>query len=184
MWYTLDGGITNFTFTELTDNIDQTLWNSISDGPVTIRFYANDMMNQIVFKEITITKDTIIPIITIISPSTDEVFGNNAPGYNLTIIESNIHTMWYTLDGGITNITFTGLTGTIGQTTWESISEGSVTIRFYVKDSADHMTFEEIEVIKRIPEVTGIPGYNLFVIIGVLSVVAIIIRIKLKKINN
>lgn len=43
------------------------------------------------------------------------------------------------------------------------------------------MTFEEIEVIKRIPDVTGIPGYNLFVIIGVLSVVAIIIRIKLNK---
>jgi len=97
MWYTLDSGTTNFTFTGLTGTI----------------FYANDTMDKIAFKEITINKDITVPLITINSPSVDEIFGNNAAGYNLTIIEPNIHTMWYTLDSGTTNFTFTGLTGTI-----------------------------------------------------------------------
>jgi len=183
-WYTLDGGIVNKTFTGLTSTIDQALWNSISDGSVTIRFYANDTMNNIAFKEITINKDTTAPIITINSPSTDEIFGNNAPGYNLTIIEPDIHTMWYTLDSGTTNFTFTGLTGTIDQTIWDSISEGDVMIRFYVNDSAGNINFEEIQVIKRIPEATGIPGYNLFFLLGTISVVAIVISTKLKKFNK
>jgi len=184
MWYTLDGGITNKTFTGLTGTIDQALWNSISEGDVTIRFYANDTMNKIAFEEITINKDTTAPIITINSPSTSEIFGINAPGYNLTIIESNIHTRWYTLDSGTTNFTFTGLTGTIDQTIWDSISEGDITIRFYVNDSAGNINFEEIEVIKRIPEEIGIPGYNLFFLLGILSVVAIVISTKLKKFNK
>ena len=183
-WYTLDDGITNKTFTGLTGTIDQVLWGSTSDGPVTIRFYANDSIGNIAFEEVTINKDTTVPIITINTPSTSEIFGINAPGYNLTIIEPNIHTMWYTLDSGTTNITFTGLTGTISQTIWDSISEGDVTIRFYVNDSAGNITFEEIKVIKRIPEVTGIPGYNLFVLLGIISVVASVISIKLKKFNK
>jgi hypothetical protein len=128
--------------------------------------------------------DDLPPNIIINSPSVNEIFGNNAPGYNLTIIEPNIHTRWYTLDSGTTNITFTGLTGTISQTIWDSISEGDVTIRFYVNDSAGYISFEEIEVIKRIPEADWIPGYNLFFLLGILSIVVIILSKKLKKFNN
>ena len=183
-WYTLDGGIVNKTFTGLTGTIDQALWDSTSDGSVTITFYANDTMNEMAFKEISIYKDATTPIITINSPSVDEIFGNNAPGFNLTIIEANIHTIWYTLDSGSTNITFTGLTGTISQTIWDSVSEGDVTIRFYVNDSAGNLSYEQVQVVKRISEEGWIPGYNLFFLLGILSVVAIIISTKLKKFNK
>lgn len=177
-WYTLDDGM-DHVFTGLTGTIDEAFWNSSGDGPIIIRFYANDTMSLIASRVITVIKDTTAPTITINSPSSDEVFGSNAPEYNLTIIEPNIHRMWYTLDGGATNFTFTEFTDTINQTLWKSISEGNVTIRFYVEDSIGYITFEEIKVIKSMP--ARIPGYNLFFLFGVLTVVAIILSKKIKK---
>jgi len=154
--------------------------DGIGDTPYSVPGSAGSQDNFPIWED----GDDLPPNIIINSPSVDEIFGNSAPGYNLTIIEPNIHTMWYTLDSGTTNFTFTELTGTINQALWDSISEGSVTIRFYVNDSAGNIAFEEIKVIKRITEDAGIPGYNLFFLFGVLSVVAIIISIKLKKFNK
>jgi len=182
-WYTLDSGIVNKSFTGLINTIDQVIWDSLSDGTVTVTFYVNDSLGYLASAGVNIEKDTEAPIIIINSPSTDVIFGNNAPEYNLTVIELNLHSMWYTLDGGLTNNTFTGLIGTINQTIWDSISEGNVTVGFYVRDSAGHISFEEVEVRKQIPKAPGIPGYNIFFLFGILSVVAIIISIKLKKFN-
>jgi len=174
----------NKTFTGLTGSIDQTLWDSFSEGPLSLRFYVNDTMGKIAFEEISIFKDITLPVITINSPSIDEIFGSNAPGYNLTVVESNIHMMWYTLDGGLTEFIFTGLTGTINQTVWSALPTGNVTITFHVVDAAGNISFEEVKVIKQIPTAPGIPGYNLFFLLGILSVVASIISIKLKKFNK
>ncbi|MFX0154472.1 MAG: NosD domain-containing protein [Candidatus Hodarchaeota archaeon] len=177
-WYTLDGGIDHI-FTGLTGIIDEAFWNSSTDGPITIRFYANDTMGLISSNVITVIKDTTAPIIMINSPSTDEIFGNKPPEYNLTIIEPNINRMWYTLDGGATNFTFTEFVDTIDQTLWNSIPEENVTIRFYVEDYVGYITFEEIRVIKSVPP--RIPGYNLIFLLGILSVVLILLNKKIMK---
>ncbi|MHA1112305.1 MAG: right-handed parallel beta-helix repeat-containing protein [Promethearchaeota archaeon] len=55
MWYTLDGGITNYTFTE-NGVIDQAAWDALPRGKVTIRFYARDVAGNVDFKDVTITK--------------------------------------------------------------------------------------------------------------------------------
>ncbi|MCK5031517.1 MAG: hypothetical protein KAR64_08630, partial [Thermoplasmatales archaeon] len=58
-----------------------------------------------------------------------------APNFDISIVEPNLNTTWYTLDGGTTNITSVGLTGTINQTEWNKIVADSATIRFYANDS-------------------------------------------------
>ncbi|MFX1601479.1 MAG: hypothetical protein ACFFB6_12865, partial [Promethearchaeota archaeon] len=115
IWYTLDDGITNITFTELTGTINQTEWNKVDNGSVTITFYANDTLGNLGFAEINIFKDVRKPLITINLPSQDQLYGEDSPQYNITIVEGNLDTIWYTLNDGFTNITFTELTGTINQ---------------------------------------------------------------------
>ncbi len=57
IWYTLDGGLTNYSCSS-SGQINSTLWESLSDGPITIRFYANDTVGNINYLEITIEKQT------------------------------------------------------------------------------------------------------------------------------
>ena len=138
IWYTLDGGGTNYTITDLTGTFNQTAWDALSEGSVTIWFYANDTAGNVGSAAVTINKDTI-PVITIILPLSDITFGLVAPNYNISIDELNLDTIWYTLDGGGTNYTITDLTGTFNQTAWDTLSEGSVTIRFYANDTAGNI---------------------------------------------
>ena len=61
MWYTLDGGLNNFTITE-NGTIDQNAWNSLPDGSVNLQFYATDKTGKIGYAEININKNyTAIP---------------------------------------------------------------------------------------------------------------------------
>ena len=53
MWYSLDGGLTNYA---ISITIDQAAWAALSDGSITITFYANDTLGNLSFEEITITK--------------------------------------------------------------------------------------------------------------------------------
>jgi parallel beta-helix repeat protein len=176
IWYTLDGGGTNYTITGLTGTFNHLAWEALSEGNFTIRFYANDTAGNIGSADITVGKDISAPVITIILPLTDSVFDLVAPNYNISIDELNLDTIWYTLDGGGTNYTITGLTGTFNQLAWEALSEGSVTIRFYANDSAGNIGFTDVEVIIEIPEdLDGVPiisfgnYYILFTFITILS---------------
>jgi parallel beta-helix repeat protein len=182
-WYTIDGGLSNYTFTD-NRTIDQTVWEALSEGRVTIRFYANDTVGNIGFEEIVVNKE-IAPVITIISPSPDSVFGLVAPNYNITIEELNLNSIWYTLDGGGTNYTIASLTGTFNQTAWEALSEGSVTIRFYALDATGNIGFMDVEVVKEIPEDSdGAPIIsfgNYYILFTAITIVSFIILEKQKK---
>ncbi len=129
--------------------------------------------------------DDIAPVITIISPLPDSIFGLDAPNYNLSIDELNLDTIWYTLDGGITNYTITGLTGTFNQTAWEGLSEGSLTIRFYANDTAGNIGFIDVEVIIEIPEdINDLPIIsfgNYYILFTFITILSFIILEKRKK---
>jgi parallel beta-helix repeat protein len=68
MWYTLDGGMHNYTFyyleihyylfTQFAGVIHQSAWNALPDGNVTIKFYASDVAGNEAFEEVTIIKST------------------------------------------------------------------------------------------------------------------------------
>lgn len=56
MWYTIEGIIGNFSFTELTGSIDQDAWDSVPQGEITITFYIKDIVGNIVTKSVVVIK--------------------------------------------------------------------------------------------------------------------------------
>ncbi len=175
MWYTTNSGSPKYFFLTNT-SIDQTAWNILSDGMVVIRFYANDSAGNIGVAEVTIRKDVTAPIITINNPQNGDVNGATAPDFNISITEPFLVNTWYSLNGG-NNTTFMGLTGTINQALWDALSEGNVIIRFYANDTLGRIKFAEVAVVKTISQSNppGIPGYNILLLLGIVSTLAVMI---------
>ncbi len=57
MWYTIDGGINNYTFIE-NGIINQTAWAALTEGDVTITFYAKDIIGNEASEAVTVVKAT------------------------------------------------------------------------------------------------------------------------------
>ena len=156
MWYTLDGGLTNTTFAT-NGTIDQALWDALPDGNVTMGFYTNDTLGYSNYTEVTVRKDVEAPQIIINSPPSSEIFANFAPAFSLNILEANLDSTWYTIDGGITNITFFGFSGGIDQVEWNKKGTGSVIIRFYANDTVGNLGSNGVSVQKSIGYLPLIP---------------------------
>jgi hypothetical protein len=120
--------------------------------------------------------NTFPPEISINSPTNSQIFGSNAPVYDLSII-GLYEAIWYTLDGGVTYIPASGLTGTIDQTEWDKLTYGIVTITFYANNSGGFVGSASVQVIKQITSQLppGIPGYDIIALIGVCCIVIVII---------
>ena len=174
MWYTLDGGVSNYWFTGLTGCINETAWEQEEDGVITIRFYANDSLGHLGFKDVNINKDTVVPEIVIISPHFNDIFGSDAPEFELVITESYLFSTWYTLDGGLTNYTFYGRVSRILPDAWDDAREGEVIITFYVQDIIGNTASASVTVIKRLPPGSAIPGYNMYLAYGFAFIVLLL----------
>ncbi|MFX1413447.1 MAG: DUF2341 domain-containing protein [Promethearchaeota archaeon] len=147
-WYQLDNGTiitNNYTWTGF---IAQSVWDQVGNGTVIIRFYANDTLGNLGSAEVIVYKDVFAPIITINNPNFNEVFNSTAPSFIVSVSGSNLDSRWYTLDDGLVNYTFTGLTGTISQLAWSAQSDGDVIIRFYINNTLGVIGFDEITIIK------------------------------------
>ncbi|MFX1596934.1 MAG: DUF2341 domain-containing protein, partial [Promethearchaeota archaeon] len=107
-------------------------------------FYSIGTENQV-------GEDISAPDITINLPNPDDLFGWSAPDYDLTVIDANLDSIWYTLNYGFTNSTpSTAESGTIDQTLWEAQGNGTATIRFYANDTLGNINYEEVIVRKDI----------------------------------
>ncbi|MFX1456218.1 MAG: hypothetical protein ACFFDB_12660, partial [Promethearchaeota archaeon] len=140
-WYTLNGGATIYTFVGATGSINQTAWDALLNGTVSIRFYANDSFDNVNYQDIIIQKDTLAPIITINSPIFNQLFTHVLPQFDLTIIEGNLDSSWYTTNGGLTNFTFLGSSGTLDNA---ALFNGTIIIRFYANDTLGNVGYSEI----------------------------------------
>ena len=148
-WYNLIGNDTNVICAyNTTDKIDQSIWDEFGNGPVVIRFYANDTARNLVYKDLIVRKNIYAPIISVTSPLENDLIGVLAPNFTVYISGVEIDSTWYTLDNGITNYTFTGLTDTINPNAWDNFGYETVTIEFYINDSLGEMGFDEITVRK------------------------------------
>lgn len=182
MWYTLDGGLHNYTFSDFTSSIKQSAWDSLSDGTITLTFYASDKPGNIGSAEVDIEKETVAPLIIIHSPLAGEEFGNNAPAFSITVIEEHLDSMWYSLEVGLPNFIVTP-NGTIDQTAWSVLSQGNVTITFFANDTLGNFASENVNVEKLI----HVPGDNFIITIIIISIVSgaavasVVIIIILKK---
>ncbi len=192
MWYTIDGGYTNIYFENFTGIIDQGEWDKKEySGVVTIKFYAKDMEARVGVAEVSVEKDITEPRINIRSPSQNREFVDQVPYYSITIEEPNLDSIWYTIDGGVNNYTITPPQGwesdrethgdTINQEAWDAALYGTITIRIYANDTMGNIGHSEVDVEKVKPKPSRIPGYNLFFLLGILSLVSILISKKIKK---
>ena len=185
MWYTFAGSLTNITFIS-NGTIDTLLWNNFGSGDLTLVFYANDTHGRISMNNVTISKDIDPPSITIIEPTSGETFYVTPPEFEITVSDAHLELVWYTIDGGLTNINITQYTDFIGQSLWDAASIGDITLRFYARDSLGNTRCAEITVKKSSvtqqrppPE---IPGYNLSLILLVMiSVASIILFLRQRK---
>ncbi|MFX0026846.1 MAG: hypothetical protein ACFE8M_10555 [Candidatus Hermodarchaeota archaeon] len=181
-WYTLNDG-PPIIFSGLIGTINQTAWDAIGTDTVSIKFYANNSYGKVNYAEVLVFKDIDEPEILINSPMVDEIFGSVAPSYDIDITEANLDSIWYTIDGGVTNYTITLSSGIINQTAWDTRPYGNVLIRFYAEDLAGNIGFAEVQVEKTKEEEPAIFGYNLFLIlISVIGMTTAVYLIKLKKI--
>jgi len=197
IWYTIDGGVNNYTINVIetfathvsqTDFFDQTAWSNQGNGTVTIQFYSNDTTGNIGWSEVTVRKDINAPSVVINTPATNDLFGSTAPEFYVTITDpSGLNSSWYTIDAGITNYTiYTNstyiATGTINAIAWGNEGNGTVTIRFYAKDSAGNINWAEVTVRKDAPQ--GPSGNNLLFWIFfpmIIGAVSISVAIPIKK---
>ncbi|MFX0003405.1 MAG: hypothetical protein ACFE9J_07970 [Candidatus Hermodarchaeota archaeon] len=157
IWYQLKNGsytTQNYTWT---GTLDQIVWDKLGNGTVTIIFYANDLMGNLGYAEITVLKDISAPIINIIEPENFTIFGQSPPEFKVYISGVDIHNCWYTLVGN--KYFFTRSNGitiiTINQTKWDEFGNGTLIIEFYVNDSVGNIGLNIIKLRKDIiaPEV-------------------------------
>ncbi len=173
-------GRPNITFTTETQ-FSQSEWNTVGNGTVSITFYVVDKAGNSNSSNVYVRKDAFIPVIIIHTPSQDEIFTSNSPEFNISIVEEDIVSMWYTIEGIAGTFPISGLVGDINLDAWGDAPEGGVTITFYVLDRAGNIGSESVDVIKNIPTLPSISGYNLFYLLGVLSIIMILISKKVNK---
>ncbi|MFX1495087.1 MAG: hypothetical protein ACFFBZ_12450 [Promethearchaeota archaeon] len=117
------------------------------------------------------------PQIVINSPNSYQLIGNTASNYDISIMGS-YNSIWYTLDGGLTNITVSSLTGTINQAVWDAQADGLVTIIFYASNSIGLVGSSQVHVIKASSEELSfprIPGYNILILLGMVGIISIVL---------
>lgn len=92
--------------------------------------------------------DTVHPLISIVSP-TNTSYTSHRTGIDYTVSDSNLRTCWYSLDGGVTNVSLTcgnnvtGITSSTGSNAW----------RVYANDSRNNVNFSAVTFVVSIPSV-------------------------------
>ncbi|MFX1328447.1 MAG: purple acid phosphatase family protein [Promethearchaeota archaeon] len=147
-WYSIDDGNTNFTYIGSIGKINQTAWDLRPNGTVNIQFYASNFLGNIINNSVTVRKDIELPRISILNPGPNQLFGKSAPTFSLLIDMLNLNLTWYTIDDGKTNFTFSGGTGILNQTAWDSHKDGIVKLIFYANDSVGNLNSSEILIQK------------------------------------
>ena len=136
----------------------------IEDGEYILWVWANDTGYPMLGSDQHINiREMQVPFevgygLNIIKPVSNQYFGNVTFDFEIKLrIEGILNETWYTLDNGLHNYTFTGLTGTIAQSVWNAMAEGYVTIRFYANNTLGAEIYKEVIVLKDItPPVTNI----------------------------
>ncbi|MFX1500013.1 MAG: nitrous oxide reductase family maturation protein NosD [Promethearchaeota archaeon] len=174
IWYTLNNGTANHISNTTSGEISQTGWDALPQGYVNLTFYANDTAGFLASEDVIIIKDIEAPKINITLPTPNKAFGKIAPAFNVRITDEHLVKMWYTLNNGSNNYYFID-NGTIDQTAWDGLSQGSVLVTFFANDKSGHITSESITIKKKISG--GGIGLDFFastILISIISGVAII----------
>ena len=136
-WYILNDGITNYTFTGLTETIDQLAWDTLGDGPIKIKFFINNTLGVIGFDEIIVIKDTIAPLISINLPLNNSYY-SNPPIINVLASDGNLDSIWYSVE--TYNISLINNTDqALSYSIWSILPEGEFHIFLYANDTVGNI---------------------------------------------
>jgi hypothetical protein len=141
--YSLDGGVTEIPYSPW---CSQYAWQQCPDGYVTVSFFVEDMLGHNESVEVVIRKDATPPSITINAPIGGQEY-TSEPDFTLTIPDSDLDCIWYSLDDGETNYPC-GLTGKIDSTLWSNLENGQYTIKFYANDTIGNLGFSSVSISK------------------------------------
>jgi len=81
------------------------------------------------------------------SPLASDTFSTGAPSYNISTDGILLDDTWYTLNDG-TEYHVGSNTGAINQVAWDALSEGTVSLKFYVEDEIGHEKYQEVTIVK------------------------------------
>jgi parallel beta-helix repeat protein len=115
------------------------------------------------------------PVIMILAPMSDQKIEETSPNFNISIIEGIANATWYSIYDGnewSANYTTAGLSGQINQTLWDTLPDGTFTIRFYTNDSRGYLGFSDIQVMKLVPSdpIVIPPDLTLFFILIIILI--------------
>ncbi|GAJ05831.1 unnamed protein product, partial [marine sediment metagenome] len=139
-WYTIDYGVTNYTFFGLNVVINQAAWDNYGFGDVIITFYINDSLGKIGYDIISLRKDPDSPEITIffINPSTNNTYWDIEPTFRVLVYEPNNHSIWYRV--GMTNVFISNNTDIELQSAiWNDLPQGIFTIEIFANDTLGYL---------------------------------------------
>ena len=189
-WYTLNDGNITHIFSNSTGAINQSAWEDVLEGDVKITFYTNDLVGLSSFEVLTLNKDTVPPIINIISPIAGQTFNSTPPHFLLTIIDLHRFNISYTVNNqapdewGILfselgNYTHYYFQFNLTSQFWESLPNGEIIVRFHAVDRVGNEVFKEIIIFKNIPSqpldnsppsISGFPIFLLIAFMGLASI--------------
>jgi len=121
-------------------------------------------------------------------PNSHERFGTTPPNFTLYVEDQHLEDIWYSLDGGQTNI-LCERSGQVKEELWTRLEDGEVTITFYANDQFYRKSTVEVRIIKdssmsrsnEFDIFQSIPGYDITVLIAFLSIGAVLITWRIKK---
>ncbi len=146
-WYTVNNSPTTYPLSNLIGTIDQTAWNALFDGNVSLKFYASDLAGHTGSAEVIVEKDGHAPVITIHSPTSGSEFGETPPFFNITVSEPNLDTIWYTLEGSYKTIVDV-LVWNVSRGVWAYIPPGTATITIHANDTLGHYSSQSVTLTK------------------------------------
>ncbi len=121
------------------------------DGHYSVQMFANltsgwEVQSDLRYFGI----DTMNPEILIHFPNQGDILGYISPKYNISIVEANLDSAWYTIDNGATNYSITNLIQYIDHNAWFNASFGPITLRFYARDIFNRTVYKDVFITKRV----------------------------------
>ncbi len=121
----------------------------LNNGIHSILLTANDTVGTYFRSELrTFTVLTNGPTISAITPLPNQYYGVTAPSFSIDVQGVNFDKLWYSLDSGITNISFYSFSGDISQTEWDKFTHEVVQIHLYINDSFGRIGHDTVTVNK------------------------------------
>ncbi len=185
-WYTVPGCGESKTFSGSSIDFDVNLWNDQEEGLVLIRIFANDSIGNLGQTDLIIIKDAFKPSIRVTSPLDGDVFGEDAPEFNITVSDLHLDILYYTINDSAIKYFVSFTSGTnliaINESVWDALPEGQVLIRFFINDTAGNINDVGVVLKKQIPSrAPAIPGYNIFIFLFIGTTAIIILFFRKRK---